>query len=80
MTDMATNTSIVGKGNAAQARVRRRYARERRFQWLCLSALAVAGIFLVILIGSIVSRGYTAFVTTDIELAHNLQSRSGRCG
>ncbi len=69
MTDMATNTSIVGKGNAAQVRVRRRYARERRFQWLCLSALAVAGIFLVILIGSIVSRGYTAFVTTDIELA-----------
>ncbi len=69
MTDMATNTSIVGKGGAAQARIRRRYGRERRFQWICLAALAVAGIFLVILIGSIVSRGYTAFVTTEFELA-----------
>jgi phosphate transport system permease protein len=53
----------------AQVRIRRRYAAERRFQWLCLGALAVAGIFLIILLVSIVSRGYSAFVTTELELS-----------
>jgi phosphate transport system permease protein len=69
MTDMATNATAAAKKDMAQVRVRRRYAAERRFQWLCLGALAVAGIFLVILLISIVSRGYSAFVTTELELS-----------
>jgi len=68
MTDMATNATLDGKANAAQARVRRRYAAERRFQWICLAALGIAGIFLVVLLVSIVERGYTAFVTTELQL------------
>jgi len=69
MTDMATNATATAKKDMAQVRVRRRYAAERRFQWLCLGALAVAGMFLIILLVSIVSRGYSAFVTTELELS-----------
>ena len=69
MTDMTTDATASAKKDAAQVRVRRRYAAERRFQWICLGALGVAGIFLAILLASIVSRGYSAFVTTDLELA-----------
>ncbi len=68
MTEMATQTPAAGPRDAAQARVKRRYAAERRFKWICLGALSIAGIFLVVLLTSIVSRGYTAFVTTEIEL------------
>jgi phosphate transport system permease protein len=66
---MATNATASAKKDMAQVRVRRRYAAERRFQWLCLGALAVAGMFLIILLVSIVSRGYSAFVTTELELS-----------
>ncbi len=68
MTEMATQAPATGPRDAAQARIKRRYAAERRFKWICLGALAIAGIFLVVLLASIVSRGYTAFVTTEIEL------------
>ncbi len=68
MTEMIESTFAIHSGPAAQARLRRRYVRERRFKLLCLSALGVAAIFLVVLIGSIVSRGWSGFLVTQMEL------------
>ena len=65
---MTEPTFAIHSGPAAQARLRRRYARERRFKLMCLGALGVAAIFLVVLIGSIVSRGWSGFLVTQMEL------------
>jgi len=65
---MADTTFAIHSGPAAQARLRKRYARERRFKLMCLAALGVAAIFLVVLIGSIVSRGWSGFLVTQMEL------------
>ena len=50
------------------ARLRRRYAAERRFRLAGMAAVALASVMLVVLLGSIVSKGYTAFLQTDIRL------------
>ncbi|MBB4632996.1 phosphate ABC transporter permease PstA [Sphingosinicella soli] len=52
-----------------QARVRRRYAKERRFRFLGLAALALAGSFLFFLLGTIFSDGYTGFLRTEVKLS-----------
>ncbi|ALP53550.1 phosphate ABC transporter permease [Candidatus Tenderia electrophaga] len=46
----------------------KRYRAERRFRRLGISAIVIGMCFLVILFTSIVSRGYTAFVQTYVEL------------
>ena len=51
-----------------QARLRRRYASERRFQWLGRIALALGGAFLALILGTIVANGYTAWQQTFIAL------------
>lgn len=48
--------------------LKRRYAAERRFRIYGVIALTVAITFLAVLFGSIVSKGYTAFVQTRITL------------
>ncbi|NQW11632.1 MAG: phosphate ABC transporter permease PstA [Alphaproteobacteria bacterium] len=57
----------------AHAHLRRRYAAERRFKLYGLASIAVAGLVLLLLIGSIVSKGYSAFwqyyVQIDITFA-----------
>jgi phosphate transport system permease protein len=52
----------------AASRLKRRYAAERRFRITGIAAIAVALSFLVLLLGSIFSRGITAFVQTRIQL------------
>jgi len=52
----------------AQARLRKRYAAERRFKAYGVAAIVAALTILVILLGSIVSKGYSAFVQTDLTL------------
>ena len=54
------------------ARLRRRYAAERRFRLAGMAAVALASVMLVVLLGSIVSKGYTAFWQTNIRLEVNL--------
>ena len=51
-----------------QARLRRRYASERRFQWVGRIALALGGAFLALILGTIVANGYTAWQQTFIAL------------
>lgn len=46
----------------------RRYARERRFRLLGLASVATAGLILLILLGSIVSKGYSAFWQHEVDL------------
>lgn len=53
---------------AAQARLKKRYKAERRFRIIGLSAVMIALSALMLLIGSIVANGYTAFQQTRITL------------
>lgn len=48
--------------------LRRRYAAERRFQMYGIGALGIALFFLVVLFGSIIAKGWTAFLQTNIRL------------
>jgi len=48
--------------------LRRRYATERRFRMLGLGSVIVAGLILLILLGSIVSKGYSAFWQHYVDL------------
>ena len=50
------------------ARLQRRYAAERRFRMAGIAAVGLASLMLVVLLGSIVSKGYTAFWQTQIRL------------
>ena len=50
------------------ARLRRRYASERRFRWAGRIALTLGGVFLAVILGTIVSNGYTAWQQTFVAL------------
>jgi phosphate transport system permease protein len=50
------------------ARLRRRYAAERRFRLAGMAAIGIAGLMLVVLLTSIFGKGYSAFQQTKIEL------------
>ena len=54
--------------------LKRRYAAEQRFRAMGIAAIAFGVIFLVILLGSIVSKGYTAFVQTAITIPVNFSA------
>jgi phosphate transport system permease protein len=51
-----------------QQRLRRRYRAERRFQGLGLAAIGIALAALLLLLGSLVARGWSAFVQTQLRL------------
>ena len=69
MTDMTISTaSGLHTSDAAQARLKARYAREARFKMYGLVAIAFAVLSLVFLLWTIVSNGYTAFMQTSIRL------------
>ncbi len=63
-------------GAAASAQIKksigRRYAAERRFRVYGILAILFGLAFLAILFGSIVTKGYTAFVQTSLKLNVNL--------
>ena len=52
----------------AQARVAKRQAAEKRFQLYGIVAIILALVFLVMLFGSIIGKGYTAFQQTYLKL------------
>jgi phosphate transport system permease protein len=51
-----------------QARIRRRYAQERNFRLLGMLALAIAAGFLVFLMASVISTGWTSFLQTQVKV------------
>ncbi len=71
---------MVDREQAAQQRVQRhlqkRYRAERRFKALCISALALAGVFLVVFFGDMIRKGYTAFVQAELEVEVTYDERS----
>ncbi|ANF54778.1 phosphate ABC transporter permease PstA [Brevundimonas diminuta] len=69
MTDAASPmTGVSPRTQRLKARLRARYARETRFRWYGRAAIGVALAFLVILLGSIVTQGYTAFYAHTVTL------------
>ncbi len=68
MTDMAQPMTSIHQSDFSRARLRRRYARERNFKIMSVSALGLTGIFLVILLGSIVLNGWSGFLGTELRL------------
>lgn len=69
MTDVAQNpTDVGGRAARMRTRLRARYAREVRFKWYGRAAIGVALLFLVVLLGSIVAQGHTAFYSHSVTL------------
>lgn len=76
MTDMVANGTMTRGADRrgihttaeADARLRKRYAAERRFKIYGLAAVSVAVVALLVLLGSILHGGITAFVSTQIKL------------
>lgn len=62
---LASSPSIEAK---VEAKLARRRAAERRFRAAGLGAIAIAIGFLVVLLGSIIAKGYPAFVQTEIRM------------
>jgi len=56
------------KSPEMQARIRRRYRRDRNFRAMGFSAVVLAALFLVLLIGRIVQDGAMGFMQTSIDL------------
>ncbi len=54
--------------DAARARVKRRYMHDRILQWLGLGSIGIGILLLTILLSSLVSTGYPAFMTTKVTL------------
>ena len=68
MTDLAHPMVSVHQSDTSRERLRRRYARERSFKIISISALGLTALFLVILLGSIVLNGWSGFLTTKLRL------------
>ncbi len=70
MTDLASPVARPSSAarDAAKARLASRYAAERRFKWLGAGAVALAALFLVILLSTVVSQAWPAFRANYINL------------
>ncbi len=68
MTEMVETPCAVGTAEKVEQRLKRRYAAEKRFQAYGIVAIVVAMSFLAIMLVSIVSKGWTAFLQTQIQL------------
>lgn len=56
--------------------IRRRYAAERRFKTLCMSALGLTVLFLVLFFADIINRGHSAFSRAKIEVEATYSERT----
>lgn len=71
MTDMALKHAVDAPRDTAtlvRASLKRRYAAERRFRRVGLSAVCLALAFLAVMLGNIVLKGHSAFLQTQILL------------
>ena len=77
MTDIALNPAADASAKPARRDIglKRRYAAERRFKLYGITAIAIGIFFLVALIYSVFSNGYTAFWQTEVNLAINLDPK-----
>lgn len=73
MTEMVEQTSAA-TAQVAATRLKRRYAAERRFQFMGMAAIAVALGFLALLLVNIGAKGITAFVQTQIRVTVNFDA------
>jgi len=80
MTDIVENQGLPKKAAGIAEVVNRglgaRYAKERRFRIMGMSAIIMALLFLVLLFGNIIWKGHTAFVQTmitlDVEISEDM--------
>ncbi|WP_457300482.1 phosphate ABC transporter permease PstA [Phyllobacterium sp. P5_D12] len=77
MTDIALNPAAPTTARPARRDIglKRRYAAERRFKLYGIAAIAIGLFFLVALMYSVFSNGYTAFWQTEVNLAINLDPK-----
>ncbi len=68
MTDIATTVPRPLADADSAARIERRYRQERRFRRIGLAAICVALGMLAIMLITIVSNGYTAFIATEVAI------------
>jgi phosphate transport system permease protein len=68
MTDTAVEKSVASRKAANKARLRRRYAAEKRFRAYGVIAIGIAVLTLALLLGTILSKGLSAFWQTEIAL------------
>ena len=71
MTSVLNQISKTKKAKV-KASLAKRKSKEGRFRWYGIVSISSAILFLVILIASITSQGYTAFYTTEIKLQVSL--------
>jgi len=65
---MSMSKSQSRTAEIVEASLKRRYAREKRFKMVGLTAIGLGLLFVLVLFVSIISNGYTAFVQTHIRL------------
>ena len=68
MTEATIESMQFRQAETSANRVRRRYAAERRFRFYGLLAISMAMLMLALLLFSIVSKGYGAFLQTELSL------------
>lgn len=68
MTEMTEITSAVRTAETVAARLNRRYAAERRFRLLGLASIVLSAGFLVLLLGTVIAKGWTGFLQTQIAV------------
>jgi len=62
------NAATSGDAFAANARLRKRHQRDRRFRYACVGALGLAGLFLVVFLSNMVASGFPAFFQTEVQI------------
>ncbi|MGX9419500.1 phosphate ABC transporter permease PstA [Vibrio sp. WJH972] len=75
MTDILVEMSKTKKAKV-KASLAKRKSKEKRFRSFGVASISFAILFLVILLGSIISQGYTAFYTTEIRLEVTLDKET----
>jgi phosphate transport system permease protein len=72
----STRAKSIHTDNEAKARLKARYAAERRFRWIGAGAVALAGAFLALLLWTIVWQAVPAFRANYITLAVDLTEKT----
>jgi phosphate transport system permease protein len=76
MSNVSTTAGAIPRPDLSEARLRKRYAAERRFRLYGIVAVLLAIGMLAVLLGSIVANGYTAFWQTHLKLPVQLNQET----
>ncbi|CUW39068.1 Phosphate ABC transporter, permease protein PstA（Phosphate transport system permease protein PstA,185-424& len=68
MTEMTEISVAARTAETVASRLKRRYAAERRFRVLGLASILISAGFLVLLLGTIVAKGWTGFLQTQVAI------------